>query len=402
MARASYKKPAAPAFQILVPKRGKARTVRKVTAMRKQKTSLVKYVRSGQPSMKSRGDRGICTLTLPELFDMTEEQIIDKLLKVEWLENKAGATCPVCKVGNLGKLQKFKGRGKRYKCGRKCCRKYVSPQHGHPIFKVSKHTGALKHQLAAVLCNLAGVSHASTHKLLGQNHKVMEEVSSRLARARQRYIVKKQNTITFGNGRTWRDAEADEVTLAKYTDPELPDDECTSWEQWAGLVERGRPESLVLNRSPEYRTCQRAPGPGAIRKVDWKPVAKQYLENRKIILHTDRAKAYQMKVDGMLHDSVRHSKKRVKVRGKWVWKNPVYSKVVTHKLPGGGTIKVKSGSQIIDRAWRFIREHLRGFSKRPGSSTFATRVRSAQWLYWHRNKDLVAATGELLKDLKYR
>ena len=130
-------------------------------------------------------------------------------------------------------------------------------------------------------------------------------------------------------------------------------------------------------------------------------MAKQYLKNRKIILHTDRAKTYQMRIEGMLHDSVRHCKKRIKVNGKWVWKNPVYSKVVSHKLPNGGSIKVRSSSQIIDRTWRSIRSHLSGYSKRPGASSFASRVRSAQWVYWNRNKGLWTETATLLKELKY-
>ena len=53
----------------------------------------------------------------------------------------------------------------------------------------------------------------------------------------------------FGDGRNWRDAEADEVTFAKHVDPELPEEACTDWEPWAGLVERGCPETLVLNRT---------------------------------------------------------------------------------------------------------------------------------------------------------
>ena len=103
-----------------------------------------------------------------------------------------------------------------------------------------------------------------------------------------------------------------------------------------------------------------------------------------------------------MHDSVRHCKKKVKVKGKWVWKQPVYAKVVIHKLPGGQKLKVKAGSQIIDRSWRFIREHLRGFSQKPGSNRFAAAVRSAQWLYWNRKKDLWVETATMLKELGYK
>ena len=95
-------------------------------------------------------------------------------------------------------------------------------------------------------------------------------------------------------------------------------------------------------------------------------------------------------------------KKRVKINGKWVWRNPVYSKKFVHKLPNGSKITVKAGTQIIDRAWRFIRAKLTGFSKKPGSNSFAAAVRSAQWLYWNRDKDLWVETASMLKELKYR
>ena len=101
------------------------------------------------------------------------------------------------------------------------------------------------------------------------------------------------------------------------------------------MIERGRRESLVLTKLNASITERRSPGPGAIKKVDWEPIAQKYLRNRKIVLHTDRAKSYTSKVQDMVHDSVRHCKKRVKVHGRWVWKNPVYVRLTKHKLPDG-------------------------------------------------------------------
>ena len=101
----------------------------------------------------------------------------------------------------------------------------------------------------------------------------------------------------------------------------------------------------------------------------------------------------------MLHDAVIHQKKRVKRAGKWVWKKPTFVKVSSHKLPDGRTIKTKAGTQIIDRAWRFIKERLRRNQRaKAGSSLLALQIRSAQWEYWHRNEDLWACTGALLRE----
>ena len=51
------------------------------------------------------------------------------------------------------------------------------------------------------------------------------------------------------------------------------------WEPWAGLVERGRLESLKLFKLKPAMTKRRAPGPGAITKTrmasDWKEASDQ-------------------------------------------------------------------------------------------------------------------------------
>jgi hypothetical protein len=192
----------------------------------------------------------------------------------------------------------------------------------------------------------------------------------------------------------WQDIEADEATFDKTVE-----DSIAHWEQWAGLVARGRPETLVLTRLTPPPTTARAPGPGAIRKVDWKPLANKWLVGKKVILHTDSARSYKAKVPGVLHDSVVHQKKRTKVRGKWVWKNPTFVKLRTHKLPNGKTIRRKAGTQIIDRAWRFIKDCLRlnQFTK-VGSLLLRAQIRSAQYEYWHKGQDLWACTGQLLSN----
>ena len=59
--------------------------------------------------------------------------------------------------------------------------------------------------------------------------------------------------------------------------------------------------------------------------------------------------------------------------------------------------RVKAGTQIVDRAWKFIKKRLRlnQFTK-VGSSLLRAHIRSAQYEYWHRNRDLCACAGQLL------
>ena len=84
----------------------------------------------------------------------------------------------------------------------------------------------------------------------------------------------------------------------------------------------------------------------------------KYLANKQIIFHTDSARAYKLKLPGVLHDSVVHKKTRVKVNVKWTWMQPNFVKVVKHFFSTGKSIKVKAGTQHIDRAWKFIKDRL--------------------------------------------
>ena len=158
----------------------------------------------------------------------------------------------------------------------------------------------------------------------------------------------------------------------------------------------------MLVKTTATKTCKRAPGPGAIKKTDWRPLATKRLEGRKIVLHTDSARSYKMRIPGVVHDSVRHCKKRVKVGKKWVWKKPVYVRLAKHVLPDGSKLTVKAGTQVIDRTWRFLRAHLRGLNSRPGAFRLSAAIRSAQWLYWKRGADLWKETGVLLKATSWR
>ena len=183
----------------------------------------------------------------------------------------------------------------------------------------------LKDQSAVLFTLLVGATSASTCKLLGENRKTVDRIKSNLALQRKVYVQKAKKSMVFGTGRAWKEVEADETVFRKHTDM-LKKSGCeVAWDQWAGIVERGCPQSLVLIRLETGRTDKRSPGPGAIKKVDWAAAAETHIAGRHVVLHTDGAKSYKVKVDGVLHDSVRHCKKRVKVRGQWVWVQPEYA-----------------------------------------------------------------------------
>ena len=171
----------------------------------------------------------------------------------------------------------------------------------------------------------------------------------------------------------------------------------TMWEQWAGVIHRGRPETLILSRLKPKLTVKRAPGPGAIRRTEWKTLGTKLLKDRKVVLHTDAARSYKAKIAGVIHNKVVHAKKRVKRNGKFIWQHPKYVKVVTHKIPKSNKkIVVKSGTQIIDRCWRFLKDRVKvNQHTNAGSRQLCAKLRSAQYEYWYRNEDLWLKFGEL-------
>ena len=117
-------------------------------------------------------------------------------------------------------------------------------------------------------------------------------------------VSHQEKKIQFGTGETWADVEADEATFdKKIVRGKL------HWEQWCGIVERGKPQTHVLHRLKPLASKLRAPGPGAVRKVEWKPLTAKWLKDRQVILHTDSAKGYASKIPGVLHDRVVHKKK---------------------------------------------------------------------------------------------
>ena len=122
-------------------------------------------------------------------------------------------------------------------------------------------------QASALLLRLANVQLSAIHILLGINHKALERMSRNLDLVRKNYVEQKQQTMSVdGKAKTWTQVEADEAVFDKYLVPaeEAPTPtQAMKWEQWLGLVARGRPSSLVLLRFSPVMTKKRAPGPGA-------------------------------------------------------------------------------------------------------------------------------------------
>lgn len=384
---------------------GKAEDGRSVlkrpAAMKSSGWKKTSYTRS-KSIAETRMDRISWKRALPELLRGTDNDLIYKLRQDRLLPRWEGHVCPRCEKGTLSALKPHPSSGSlKHRCSQRGCNAYISPHHLHPLFVDGRGSGCLplSTQSALLLLLLNNISHPAIHRLLDVNHKVIEDWDNRLSDLRMKWVEEKEKDIVFGAGKPWSDVEADEATFDRKTlkDAGRNPSACVEWEQWWGIVKRGHPETLVLHRLKPTLSADRAPGPGAIRKTEWKPLAKTWLENQKVILHTDAAKSYRLKVDGVVHDNVIHCKKRIKVKGKWRWQLPKYVRLITHRLPGTTkTLKVKAGTQVIDRAWRYLKDRLTiNQHCRAGSKRLRSKLRSAQYQYWLRQKDLWMATGDL-------
>ena len=395
------------------PKRGKARAndVPKAIQRKKAKESKpgakIPYVRVKQAAAPRKVRGPVAT---PGSFFLTgtELKVIKELTKSGFLPSHAEGKCPSCNTGTLGGLAwSAKNKCCGYTCRSNACRKMVAPHSGHPIFATSMGQSYVSLQSQAfILFNAVhGASMGLVRQLTGHSEKLIGRVFTQLDAARAAYVEKKEGAISFGGN--WEDVEADEVDLGKHI-VSCRKEGKVKWEQWGGVVQRGRPATLVLSRLHPNVTVKRAPGPGPIKLEEWMPFATNRLRGKQVILHTDGARAYRAQLPGVIHDAVIHQTKKlvgkdgkpVKKNGRFVWVKPKYAKVFKHKLPGGKTVKVVGGTQIIDRFWRTLREHLKNRPKVVGSATLRRRVRSCQWAFWQRGQDPWAATGAMLREMR--
>ena len=304
------------------PKRGKRRANMKKPASKTMKSSTtVSYVRHGEITTKSRAHRARWGHSIQNFSAMPYKNLLRTLQRDGILPKWKGQVCPRCGMGKLGKLKFVKSRKQwMHQCSSRGCKKYLQPDDFHPIFfrGAGSSVTPLHVQVCIFYAALAGVSVNSAHLILNTDHKAVERLYSNLDAARARYVEHKEKSITYGSasGDLWRDVEADEVDVGKALEEDSDQKPKLRWEQWCGIVERGRPSSLRLFRLEPPLTAPRAPGPGPIRKHDWSDIGKKLLRDRHVVLHTDGARAYKLRIPGVMHCNVVHKKKRITINKK--------------------------------------------------------------------------------------
>ena len=213
-----------------------------------KKCSNVPYTRVKGVQTKFRKERARYGVSIPVLTSMTSARLIQKLTQDGILPAWRGSTCPHCAAGRLGPLTYFRQKQVWvHRCSAKACQKRIQPHDFHPIFFGGSGASltSLGKQAAVLLCALAGVPVTAVPLLLDMDDKPVFRIYANLELARARHVVLKEKDIVYGKFEKWCDVEADEVDLGK----ELCEDGVhLAWEQWGGLVERGRPKTLTLFR----------------------------------------------------------------------------------------------------------------------------------------------------------
>ncbi|CAK0847353.1 unnamed protein product [Prorocentrum cordatum] len=334
----------------VAPEKGKLRTVlRRPSATKAKDWKNAPYVRAknATPGGGLRREQATCKRAVPELLAASDVEIVNILLDDKLLVDWTG------------------GDRLLHRCNAKGCQKHEPPARQNPIFSEHSASESLQKQAVALLAKLAG----------------------NVWQARRMHVEDVEPTIEYRKTKAWADVEADEATFDKLDltggpepleDPSRP----AMWEQWLGIAQRGRPRALTLARHSPEMAGKRAPGPGAAR-MRW------LLKDRSAIFHTGPARSCKLNAPGVIHDFV----KKVLIP-------PKYVGLTTHVLPSGKHLKVKSGAQFINRTWRFIKNRIhRNANAKAGTNLLATKGRSVQCGYWHKDDDMWAKTGDMVQHI---
>lgn len=355
--------------------------------------------RFAEPRLQTR-----CTSFL-KLSQQSELGLIKDLLNAGVL--KKFACRPHCGHGKLSCRWKDHRRGYVQRCSARACHKFVLPHSHHPVFVASwgvSHV-PLRQQALVLFCLVARVEPGKIHLLTGLGRKVVESVCARWRKALVSFVEKKQLTIQLGDGKKWSQCEVDEVTCRGKRRGQR-----VTWYQYCGLLKRGDRRTLILAKMKVKATFVKRKGkgagstvsPGPITKKEWAQIANKFVKLRKILLHSDGARAYRFsKIPGVVTDAVKHKRPK-----------PVYTALWRHVLPKDQTkahtdlkklppsekevVWVKKGTQLIDNCWRQLK--LLGLPKSTKAEDDAVhfRVREFQWHHWNAENDKWKAAGDVI------
>ena len=212
------------------PKRGKVRANMKKPAGQMKKLSAkppcVPYTRVKGVQTKFRKERCRYGVSIQSLTSMPAARLLQKLTEDGILPKWTGAKCPHCATGRLGP---FTQRLSKTNPAARLPSNFV-------WWTWCFHYSIRTPSSSAPLC-LSWCTRDISASHLGHGRQSCLSNLRESEAARGRHVELKEKDIIFGKAGKWPDVEADEVDLGK----DLSEDGSSlTWEQWGGLVERGR------------------------------------------------------------------------------------------------------------------------------------------------------------------
>ena len=166
------------------PKLGKGRCVlKRPSAMKTKAWKDTPYTRhpSKLVAKNVKLDRKMWKRSLKDILHASEKNLVKMLLQDGLLPSWDGKLCPRCGKGTMSKLRS--GDKSQHRCSAKKCHVDINPHHLHPLFTEGHGGGcvSLQTQAALLFLKLNNISHAAIHRILGVNHKAIEDMATQAA-----------------------------------------------------------------------------------------------------------------------------------------------------------------------------------------------------------------------------
>ena len=174
------------------PKKGKGRMViQRRAGWKTQSWKQAPYVRGNRavPARGVRREQAHWRRVVPELLKASDIDIVKMLIHDKILPGWSGKRCPKCNRRTLSTLQTIATRpSQNTDEAAKLASKESTPQYLHPLFHAGRGPEALslQTQSALLLLVILRAPLASSHLILGVNHKVVEAMRKNLQLARKK------------------------------------------------------------------------------------------------------------------------------------------------------------------------------------------------------------------------
>ena len=163
-----------------------------------------------------------------------------------------------------------------------------------------------------------------------------------------------------------------------------------------------KPKTTWVKRRGKGAGAPASPGPTT--KKEWLSIGMPLLRLRKVLLHSDGARAYKYTpIPGVVVTSVKHKKPMPIYAARRLVRLPHRAALAHTKLQEMNSEDrkavqptwVMSGTQLIDNTWRRLKSSLPK-ELHGGDEVLEEYTREYQWKHWHAEDDLWKMMGQVI------